>query len=275
MQRLQLNDPIVLSSMIVMILKIENLNHSYNNKNKSVLTDINFSVKQGESVVIIGSSGCGKSTLLKSINRLVEPVSGNIFVDGENILDCGLKKAYNIRGKIGMIFQNFNLIGRSTVLDNVLNGRLRFNKNFNTLLRRFSADDYRIVRESLRKVGLENYESSNVDDLSGGQKQRVAIARTLAQEPKIILADEPVSNLDPKLMKETMDLLKKICEDNNMTLISSLHFLEFAKRYGTRIIGICDGKIVFDGNPDDLTDKDIVDIYGKTEEWDLYGRTGF
>jgi len=130
-------------------------------------------------------------------------------------------------------------------------------------------------KHNLKRVGLTQYAGERVANLSGGQKQRVAIARALSQNPDIILADEPVSSLDPKLMKEIMDLLSGICKEEGITLVTSLHFLEFAKRYGSRIIGMRKGRIVFDGIPEDLTEKDIVDIYGKTKDWYLYGKTGF
>jgi len=257
------------------MIKIENLNHTYKNRNEEAIKNINLHIKKGESIVIIGSSGSGKSTLLKCINRLMEPNSGRILIDGEDIINCKCKKAERIRGKIGIIFQHFNLVERETVLKNVLNGRLRFNKSVHTIFGRFSKEDYIIVRENIRRAGLEQFENERVSNLSGGQKQRVAIARALSQKPEIILADEPVSSLDPKLMKEVMDLLKSICVEKGITLVSSLHFLDFAKRYGSRIIGMKNGGIVFDGKPEDLTEKDIVDIYGKTNDWYLYGKTGF
>lgn len=257
------------------MIKIQNLSHTYKNRDEEAIKNINLHIKKGENVVIIGSSGSGKSTLLKCINRLIEPVSGSILIDNENIINSHIKKAEKIRGKIGMIFQNFNLIERETVLKNVMNGRLRYNKSINTIFGRFSKEDYKIVRDNLKRVGLEEYEDERVSNLSGGQKQRVAIARALSQKPDIILADEPVSNLDPKLMKEVMDLLKNICEEKGITLITSLHFLDFAKKYGSRIIGMRDGRVVFDGKPKNLTEKDIVDIYGKTKDWYLYGKTGF
>ena len=257
------------------MIKIENLNHTYKNRNEEAVKNINLHIKKGESVIIIGSSGSGKSTLLKCINRLVEPTSGKILIESEDIINSQIKKAEKLRSKIGMIFQNFNLIDRETVLNNVLNGRLSYNKPIKTIFGKFSKEDNEIVEESIRRVGLEEFKSERVSNLSGGQKQRVAIARALSQKPDIILADEPVSNLDPKLMKEIMDLLKGICVEKGITLVSSLHFLDFAKRYGSRIIGMRDGQIVFDGTPEDLTEKDIVDIYGKTKDWYLYGKTGF
>lgn len=257
------------------MIRIENLSHTYNNRVEEALKNINLEVNKGESVVIIGSSGSGKSTLLKSLNRLIEPNSGKVFIGNEEILNCPINKAIRIRGRVGMVFQNFNLLERETVLKNVLNGRLRFNTNFRTILGKFSKEDQAIARENIRLVGLSGLEHERVNNLSGGQKQRVAIARTLSQKPDVILADEPVSSLDPKLMKEIMDLLKNICTEKEITLVASLHFLDFAKKYGSRIIGMKEGEIVFDGTPENLTEKDIVDIYGKTKDWFLYGRTGF
>jgi phosphonate transport system ATP-binding protein len=257
------------------MIKIENLSHTYKNRKEEAVKNINLHIKKGENVVIIGSSGSGKSTLLKCINRLIDPDSGSIFIEGEDIINVPIKKAEGIRGKIGMVFQNFNVIERETILSNVLNGRLRYNKSLSTIFGKFSKEDYAIAEDNLRRVGLIEYKNERVANLSGGQKQRVAIARALSQNPDIILADEPVSNLDPKLMKEVMDLLKNICVETGITLVSSLHFLDFAKRYGSRIIGMRHGQIVFDGKPEELTEKDIVDIYGETKDWYLYGKTGF
>lgn len=257
------------------MIKIENLNFTYKNRGIEALKNINLHVGKGESLVIIGSSGSGKSTLLKAINRLVEPTSGKIFINGEDILHSPAEKVRQIRGKIGMVFQNFNLIERESVAKNVLNGRLRYNNNFNTILSKFSPEDYSVVRESLAMVNLADFKKERVTDLSGGQKQRVAIARALSQKPEIILADEPVSNLDVRLMKEVMDLLINICRQKGITLVTSLHFLDFAKKYGTRIIGMKNGEIVFDGKAADLNEKDLVDIYGETQDWQLYGKTGF
>jgi phosphonate transport system ATP-binding protein len=254
------------------MIQIQNLNHTYTNRNEQAVKNINLHIKSGESIVIIGSSGSGKSTLLKSINRLIEPSSGKIFIKGKEILNCSKKDIYKIRGKIGMIFQEFNLIERESVLKNVLDGRLSFNSSFNTILGRFSRKDYSLSRENIERVGLKDLENETVANLSGGQKQRVAIARTLSQKPEIILADEPVSSLDPKLMKEVMDLLKAICVEKGITLITNLHFLEFAKTYGSRIIGMKEGQIVFDGKPEDLTKIQINSIYGEAENWYKNGK---
>ena len=253
------------------MIKIKNLTHTYIGREEKSVNNVSLHIKKGESVAIIGLSGSGKSTLLNCINRLIEPTSGEILIDGKNIMNDTVK----VRGDIGMIFQNFNLVNRETVLSNVMNGRLKNMSTINTLLNKFSKKDKQIVEKNIKLVGLEKFKYNRVADLSGGQKQRVAIARALSQNPKIILADEPVSSLDPKLMNEILDLLKNVCDKNKITLITSLHFLEFVKKYSTRILGIKDGKIVFDGPPKELTERDIVDIYGETNEWCMSGKIGF
>ncbi|MBC8500886.1 MAG: phosphonate ABC transporter ATP-binding protein [Nanoarchaeota archaeon] len=257
------------------MIKIKKLNHIYKNRTENAVKNINLHIKKGENVVIIGSSGSGKSTLLKCINRLIESTSGSVLIDNQNISNCHQKKAEKIRANIGMIFQNFNILERETVFHNVLNGRLSYNNHWKTIFGKFSKEDHDIAKECISRVGLHEYMYEHTMNLSGGQKQRVAIARVLSQQPSVILADEPVSNLDPKLMKEIMDLLKNICVEKGITLVTSLHFLNFAKKYGSRIIGMRDGKIVFDDKPENLTEKDIVDIYGKTKDWYLYGKAGF
>lgn len=257
------------------MIRIKNLTHRYKNRDEDAVSNISLHIKKGERVVLIGSSGSGKSTLLKCINRLVEPDSGKIYIDGKEILNCHIKETERIRSSIGMIFQQFNLLERETIFTNVINGRLCYTSTLRTILGRFSREDYEIVHDNIRRVGLESHEHERVVNLSGGEKQRVAIARALSQKPKIFLADEPVSSLDPKLMREVMDLLKNICVEEGITLVSSLHFLDFVKKYATRVIGLKEGKIVFDGNPDELDEKNIVDIYGKTRDWYMYGKLGF
>lgn len=246
------------------MIKIEGLHHKYKTKTEPALKNINLHIKKGESVVIIGSSGSGKSTLLRSINRLIEPSSGKIYVDNQDILSCSPRRAVKIRGKVGMIFQNFNLVERETVLKNVLNGRLRYNNALKTFFDIFSEKDHLIAKNCIKIVGLEGYEKERVNNLSGGQKQRVAIARAISQNPDVILADEPVSNLDPRLVAEIMNLLLKICTKKGITLITSLHYLELAKKYGSRIIGLKNGEVVFEGNAYQLSEEDILNIFGKT-----------
>src|SRR3989344_2488357 len=242
------------------MIRIESLSHVYKNRSEKALNNINLDIKKGEILFIIGPNGSGKSTLLKCINRLEEPISGKIYINNKDIMEYPVKR---LRSKIGMIFQNFNLIDRETVLNNVLNGCLRFNYTFDILRGKFSEESYNIARDNIRLVGLEKYENERVNTLSGGQKQRVSIARTLSQKPEIILADEPISSLDPKLMEEITSLLKNICLEKGITLVSSLHSIDFVKKYGLRIVGINEGRIVFDGAPEDLTENEISKIYSK------------
>lgn len=245
------------------MIEIRNLTHRYKDRDKDVLKDINIKIEQGECIILLGPSGAGKSTLIRCINRLIEPTSGEVLIDGVNILKLNTKETGLIRRKIGLIFQEFNLIERDSVLKNVLNGRLGSTSLWRTFFNKYTLEDYEILEESLKSVKMVEFKYDRVSDLSGGQRQRVAIARTLAQHPNIILADEPVSNLDPKLMKDVMNLLQTICRKNNMTLILSIHFLELIKEYASRVIGIKDGKIVYDGHISKLTTDDLTKIYGE------------
>ena len=254
------------------IIKIRNLTHSYRKDKGNVLENINIDISKGEAVVLLGSSGSGKSTFLYSINRLIEPTSGQIFVDGKDILSSRGWPLKKIRQSIGMIFQEFGLVDSSSVIRNVLCGRLSYVTTIRSCFNIFSDRDYEIAWSCLERVGMDKYAEEKVSNLSGGERQRVGIARALAQEPKILLADEPVSSLDPKLMVEIMDLIKNVCKENNMTLVCSLHFIELAKKYADRFIGIKDGRIAFDGR---LSKKNIIKIYGKTKEYELYGKTRF
>jgi phosphonate transport system ATP-binding protein len=256
------------------MIQIKNLTHIYDNKHVAV-KDVNLDITEGELVILLGPSGSGKSTLLRCINKLINPSNGDVIIDGENIVKSPENDVNRIRQKIGMIFQQFNLIERSSVFDNVLKGRLGYIGTVESILGRYSKIDKKISQESLKRVGMDGFGQKRVSDLSGGEKQRVGIARALAQKPKMMLADEPVSNLDPKLMKEVLDLLQKICVEDKLTLVCSLHFLELAKKYATRIIGLKNGEIVFDNVPEELTEDRIVDIYGKTRDWYLYGKVGY
>ncbi len=174
---------------------------------------------------------------------------------------------------MGMIFQEFNLINRTSVLENVMLGRLGYNSTLRSVLNWFPPSEYEVAWESLEKVGMAGYAYEIVANLSGGERQRVGIARALSQKPRILLADEPVSNLDPKLMVEIMDLLVKICASEGLTLVASLHFVELAKRYAGRLIGIREGAVVFDDHPSLLGKREVDEIYGGTKEWILYGET--
>ena len=271
------------------MIKIEGLSHYYKvragaKKNtgngdradtEMALKNIDLQVRKGERLVLLGSSGAGKSTLLRCINLSLFPTEGRIHIDGTEITTLPVKEVKDIRRQISVISQHFNLLEGSSALKNVLLGRLGYTGTIPSVLGRFSKEDSAIAIDALKRVGLEDYLNKRVSDLSGGQKQRVAVARAMSQRSSIILADEPVSSLDPKLMKEVMDLIQEICIEHNITLVASLHFLELAKSYATRMVGLRDGEIVFDNTPDELTDKDVIDIYGETEDWVLYGKRGF
>jgi len=240
------------------MIKIENLSHTYKNKNEETLKNINLNIKKGEIAALIGPSGSGKSTLINCIGRLVIPTSGRILINNKDILKANKKEIREIRKKIGFIFQEFNLIERDTVFKNVLNGRLSYCSTLKSCFNKFSENDYRIVEGSLRDVGLLDLKDERVCNLSGGQKQRTAIARALSQEPEIILADEPVSNLDPKLVREILYLLQKNCREKGITLIISIHFAELVKEYFDRMMGIVEGKILFDDEFKDNVKEELI-----------------
>ncbi len=249
------------------MILIQNLCHIYNlhhGANPVVgVNNVNLRIDDGEIVAVIGVSGAGKSTLLRCVNRLLEPTSGEVFIDGEDILHCSERKAQLMRRKIGMVFQNFNLLQRSPVINNVLMGRLGYISTPRSVLsgRAYSKDDVGIALDCLRRVGIEDLAYRRVNALSGGQQQRVGIARALAQKPSIILGDEPVSNLDPTRAREIMNLFSEIHKREGMTTVVSLHDLEIARKYANRIIGMVKGEIVFDGKPEELTDEKIVEIF--------------
>jgi len=249
------------------MILVKDLCHIYNphrGKDSVVgVKNVNLRIDDGEIVAVIGVSGAGKSTLLRCINRLLEPTSGEVFIDGEEILHCSERKAQVMRRKIGMVFQNFNLLQRSLVVQNVLMGRLGYISTSRSLLssRAYTKDDTSLALDCLRRAGIEDLAYRRVNALSGGQQQRVGVARALAQEPSIILADEPVSNLDPTRKREIMNLLNEIHQQEGMTTVISLHNIEIAREYASRIIGMVKGEIVFDAKPEELTDEKIVEIF--------------
>jgi phosphonate transport system ATP-binding protein len=226
------------------------------------LDDVSLEVRDGEFVVLIGLSGSGKSTLLRCINRLVEPTSGRILIDDEDITAARGSDLRKIRRGIGMIFQQFNLVKRSTVLTNVLTGRLGYVSQWQALLAHFGEDDYRRALANLERVGLRDRAHQRADRLSGGQQQRVAIARALMQEPKIMLADEPVASLDPATSHSVLKYLQQINRDG-MTVICSLHFLSLARTYATRVIALKAGRLMFDGKPSEIDERRFQAIYGE------------
>lgn len=240
------------------MLELENICKTYDNK-YNALTNVNLHVNQGEFIVLLGPSGAGKSTLLKSINQLVTVTNGSISFEGNLVKDKLELK--NMRKNISMIFQSFNLVNRLTVLENVLCGRLAYNNTLLSCLRLFPKRDIEIAINSLELVGLKDKVYSRADELSGGQQQRVGIARALSQNPKVILADEPIASLDPVASKQILDILKEINKKQNITIIISLHDTRVALKYAERIVGLNNGKIILDKLIDKTTDEDLIKVY--------------
>lgn len=244
------------------MIEIRNVSKTYANGTKG-LNHINLTIGRGEFVAIVGLSGAGKSTLLRSMNRLHDITEGEIVIDGKSITAAKGKELRRIRRNIGMIFQSFNLVKRSSVLRNVLAGRVGYHSTLLTLLGRFPKADVDLAFQALDRVGIVQKAYARADELSGGQQQRVAIARVLAQEAKIILADEPVASLDPLTTKQVMDDLKRINTESEITTIVNLHSIDLARQYATRIIGLRAGEVVFDGPVSEATDERFTEIYGR------------
>ncbi len=253
------------------ILEIKDLHKTYGAKTQ-VLRGINFQIEQGEFVCIIGLSGAGKSTLLRCVNRLIEASSGAVLVpralsgvsaDGAkvDVLKLNAEELRLLRRKVGMVFQQFNIVKRLSVIENVLSGGLGYQPGLRSVLRIFSRDEKRRALTNLERVGLLDHAYKRADQLSGGEQQRVAIARTLMQQPAIILADEPVASLDPRLSRVVLDILKRVCGEDGITALVSLHALELTREYADRIIGLKQGQIFFDGRPRDLTDAIVDSVY--------------
>ena len=227
------------------------------------IDDLSLTVPDGEFVVIIGLSGSGKSTLLRCINRLVEPTSGKIFLDDVEITKLSQGELRDARKRIGMIFQQFNLVKRSSVLTNVLSGRLGSVSPWQSMIGRFPQEEYTRALGNLQRVGIPEKAHQRSDTLSGGQQQRVAIARALMQDPILMLADEPVASLDPATSHSVMKYLEEINQQDGITVLCNLHFLSLARRYATRVIALKGGQIVFDGLPAEIDENRFREIYGE------------
>ncbi|MCK9170869.1 MAG: phosphonate ABC transporter ATP-binding protein [Treponema sp.] len=242
------------------ILEISGLTKIYKSTIKA-LDSVSFSVKKGEFVSIIGPSGAGKSTLIRCINRLVDATEGTILVADEDVTKMNSTELRRLRTKIGMIFQNYNLVEKRLVIDNVLHGRLGYKNTLAGMFGRYTREEHAEALKILKQLGLKQYAYNRCDELSGGQKQRVGIARALIQNPKIFLADEPIASLDPASAKLIMDELMNMNKKTGITCLLNLHQVQTAKDYSDRIIGINNGRIVFDGKPKQLNDKIIAEIY--------------
>jgi phosphonate transport system ATP-binding protein len=247
------------------MLEIKNLTKIYEG-GVLALDNVSFSVQPGEFLAVIGLSGSGKSTLLRCINRLVEPTKGKVIWNDFDVTSANQGELRLIRRKIGMVFQHFNLVSRSPVITNVLSGRLGYVSPALSLINRFPDEDIEKALMQLDRVGIANQAYKRADELSGGQQQRVGIARAMIQDPKVILADEPVASLDPVLAHTIMRYLEKINKEDGVMILCSLHFLDLVHRYADRAIALNEGKLMFDGSPKSIDDKKFKEIYGKEAE---------
>ena len=243
------------------VLSIQGLTKSYK-PGVPVLKGIDLDFGERGLTAIIGSSGTGKSTLVRIVNRLVDPSDGKILFKGEDLTHIHGRPLRELRRRIGMVFQEYNLVERLSVMENLLTGRLGYVSPLNAWLRRFPAEDVDHAYELLEVIGLSSFANQRADSLSGGQRQRVGIARALMQRPELLLADEPTSSLDPKTSVEIMELLKSQGEDNQIPVLVNIHDVELAKRFADRIVGMTGGRVVYDGPPERLTDDHLKAIYG-------------
>ncbi len=246
------------------LIKITDLKKSFPGGTEA-LKGVNLEVYQGELLVIVGSSGAGKSTLLRCINGLTPITSGSIEVDGKQVEKLKGKELRQLRTQVGMIFQSFNIVNRKRVIDNALHGRLAY-YGLRGVLGMFSYEDKKKAFDVLARLDLDRQAVKRADQLSGGQKQRVSIARAIMQDPKVLLADEPVASLDPGASSKVLGYLQKICREEGITAIVSLHQVDYARQYADRIIGLTEGLVTFEGMPEDLNDEAVQELYFENEE---------
>jgi phosphonate transport system ATP-binding protein len=229
---------------------------------KPVLRDISLTIAGRGITAIIGPSGTGKSTLIRCINRLVAPTSGEILFHGKDVAKLGGAELRMMRRRVGMVHQEYSLVERLTVMENLLTGRLGYVPAWRAWLRRFPAEDIARAFALLDAVGLDGFATRRADQLSGGQRQRVGIARALMQQPDLLLADEPTSSLDPKTSVEIVELMQKLAAERDIPVVINIHNVELAKRFASRVIGMAKGTVVYDGSPADLQDTHLAEIYG-------------
>jgi len=244
------------------MIKFEHVDKTYPNGTKA-LSDINLEIEQGEFVAIIGLSGAGKSTLIRTVNKMIDITGGKLTVNGIDVSSLKGKELRQFRRKIGMVFQSFNLVNKTSVINNVLSAKVADMSVFRTLFGLYSKEDKLQALESLDKVGILDKAFTRADQLSGGQMQRVALARTLTQDPEIILADEPVASLDPIMADVVMEDFCRINREMNITVIINIHHVDLALQYANRVVGINSGKIVYDGPTKDVNKDILRQIYGR------------
>ena len=247
------------------MLKVDGLKKVYAT-GETALDGVSLELAPGEIVALIGPSGAGKSTLIRCINRLVEPTSGSARLGDEELTELGRAALRRARRRMGMIFQEYALVERLTVMENVLAGRLGYVGFFRSFFRRFPVEAVQRAFELLTRVELEAHIDKRADELSGGQRQRVGIARAMLQDPDLLLVDEPTASLDPRTSRQIMRLLCDICAERDLAAIVNIHDVALAKQFIGRILGLREGRIVFDGSPDDLTEAQLSEIYGE-EDW--------
>ena len=247
------------------MLRLETLTKRYPTGDLA-LKGVDLEMPKGQVLALIGPSGAGKSTLIRCINRLVEPTSGKVWLDGMELTSLGGRALRRMRRQMGMIFQEYALVERLTVMENVLSGRLGYVGFWRSYFRRFPQSDIDEAFRLLARVGLEDMVDKRADELSGGQRQRVGIARALIQDPQLLLVDEPTASLDPKTSRQIMRLICELCDERDLPAIINIHDVLLAKMFAQRIVGLQLGEIVYDGGPQGLTDEVLTQIYGE-EDW--------
>ncbi|MCF6232024.1 MAG: phosphonate ABC transporter ATP-binding protein [Rhodobacteraceae bacterium] len=248
------------------MLKLDKLVKTYHTGDQA-LKSVDLEIPKGQVLALIGPSGAGKSTLIRCINRLVEPTSGQVYLDGIELTRLRSGALRRERRRMGMIFQEYALVERLTVMENVLSGRLGYVGFWRSFLRRFPQSDVDEAFRLLDRVGLLHMADKRADELSGGQRQRVGICRALIQDPALLLVDEPTASLDPKTSRQIMRLIVELCSERGLAAIINIHDVALAKMFVQRVVGLETGAIVFDGTPDDLTPEMLTRIYGE-EDWE-------
>ena len=248
------------------MLRIENLEKRYQTGDLA-LSNVNLEVPKGQVMALIGPSGAGKSTLIRCVNRLVEPTGGKVFLGDLELAHLGSSELRRARTRMGMIFQEYALVERLSVMENVLSGRLGYVGFWRSFFRKFPQSDIDEAFNLLERVGLDHMADKRADELSGGQRQRVGICRALIQNPELLLVDEPTASLDPKTSRQIMRLICELCEERQLAAIINIHDVLLAQMFARRIVGLQLGNIVYDGPPDQLTPEVLTQIYGE-EDWE-------